>query len=219
MSKYHSHNNFCHLLFYLSIIFPPYPHLFLHEFIHTEFIDLHQLIPTEINHVKPTYFLDMLQNLLCDQFSHSVVSGSLWLHELQNARLPGPSPTPGAYSNSCPWCHWCHPTISSSVPPFSHLQSSPVSESFQESVLCSRWPKNWSFSFSISPSNEYLGLISLRIDWLDLLAVQGTLKRLQHHSSKESILRHSAFFTVQLSHPYMTTGDRKSTRLNSSHNA
>ena len=76
-----------------------------------------------------------------------------------------------------------------------------------ESVLRIRWPKYWSFSFSISPSDEYSGLISFRIDWLDLLAVQGTLKSLlQHHSSKASILRHSAFFMVQLSHPYMTTG-------------
>ena len=76
-----------------------------------------------------------------------------------------------------------------------------------ESVLAIKWPKYWSFSFSISPSNEYSGLISFRIDWLDLLAVQGTLKSLlQHHSSRASILRHSAFFIVQLSHPYMTTG-------------
>ena len=76
-----------------------------------------------------------------------------------------------------------------------------------ESVLCIRWPKDWSFSFSLSPSNDYSGLISFRMDWLDLLAVQGTLKSLlQHHSSKTSILWHSAFFTVQLSHPYMTTG-------------
>ena len=76
-----------------------------------------------------------------------------------------------------------------------------------ESVLCIKWPKYWSFSFSISPSNEYSGLISFRMDWLDLLAVQGTLKSLlQHHSSKASILRRSAFFIVQLSHPYMTTG-------------
>ena len=78
---------------------------------------------------------------------------------------------------------------------------------FKESVLCIRWPKYWSFSFSLSPSNEYSGLISFRIDWLDLLAVQGTLKSLlQHHSSKISILQCSAFFIVQLSHPYMTTG-------------
>ena len=76
-----------------------------------------------------------------------------------------------------------------------------------ESVLCIRWPKYWSFSFSISPSNEYSGLISFRMDWLDLLAVQGTLKSLlQYHSSKASNLRHSAFFIIQLSHPYMTTG-------------
>ena len=76
-----------------------------------------------------------------------------------------------------------------------------------ESVLFFRWPKYWSFSFNISPSNEYPGLISFRMDWLDLLAVQGTLKSLlQHHISKASILRHSVFFIVQLSHPYMTTG-------------
>ena len=76
-----------------------------------------------------------------------------------------------------------------------------------ESILCIRWPKYWSFSFSISPSNEYSELISFRMDWLDLLAVQGTLKSLlQHHSSKASILQRSAFFTVQLSHPYTTTG-------------
>ena len=76
-----------------------------------------------------------------------------------------------------------------------------------ESVLHIRWPKYWSFSFSISPSNEYSGLISFRMDWLDLLAVQGTLKSLlQHHSSKASIFQHSAFFRVQISHPYMTSG-------------
>ena len=79
--------------------------------------------------------------------------------------------------------------------------------SSNESALHMRWPKYWSLSFSISPSNEHPGLISFRVDWLDLLAVQGTLKSLlQHHSSKASILRHSAFFSVQLSHPYMTTG-------------
>ena len=75
------------------------------------------------------------------------------------------------------------------------------------SILCMRWPKYWSFSLSIGPSNEHPGLISFRMDWLDVLAVQGTLKSLlQHHSSKASILQHSAFFIVQLSHPYMTTG-------------
>ena len=92
--------------------------------------------------------------------------------------------------------------------PFLLLSMFPSIKVFSNvSVLCIRWPKYWSFSFSISPSNEYSGLISFRMDWLDLLAVQGTLKSLlQHYSSKASILRHSAFFIVQLSHPYMTTG-------------
>ena len=96
------------------------------------------------------------------------------------------------YSNSCPMSRWCHPTISSSVVPFSsHLQSFPSIRVFSnESALCIRWPKYWSFSFSIIPSNEYSGLISFRMDWLDLLAVQRTLKSLlHHHSSKASILQ------------------------------
>ena len=114
------------------------------------------------------------------------------------------TPTPRAYSNSCPLSQWCHPSISSSVVPFSScLQSFPASGS----ALRIRWPKYWSFSFSISPSNEHPGLISFRMDWLDLLAVQGTLRSLlQHHSSKASILWRSASFMVQLSYPYMTTG-------------
>ena len=129
------------------------------------------------------------------QFSGSVVSDSLQPHEPQHTRPPCPSQTHGIYPNSCPLSEWWHPTISSSVIPFSsHLRSFPGSGS-------------WSFSFSISPSNEYSGLISFRMDWFDLLAVQGTLKsRLQHHSSKASILWRSAFFIVQFSHPYMTTG-------------
>ena len=108
----------------------------------------------------------------------------------------------------CPLSRWCHPAISSSVIPFSSCpQSFPASGSFQMSQLCIRWSKYWSFSLSISPSNEHPGLISFRMDWLDLLAVQGTLKSLlQYHSSKASILWHSALFIVQLSHPYMTTG-------------
>ena len=94
----------------------------------------------------------------------------------------------------------CHPILLSSVFPSIRGFSS-------ESVLCIRWPKYWSFSFSISLSNEYSGLISFRIDWFDPLAVQGTLKSLlQHHSSKASILRQSAFFMIQLLHPYMTIG-------------
>ena len=96
-----------------------------------------------------------------------------------------------------------HPLLSPSPPAFNLSQHQGLSS---ESALCIRWPKYWSFSYSISPSNEYSGLISFRIDWLDLLAVQGTLKSLlQHHSSKALILWCSAFFIVQLSHPYMST--------------
>ena len=135
------------------------------------------------------------------------MSDSLWPHELQNARPPCPSPTPGVHPNHSPLSQWCHPTISSSVIHFSScLPSFPASGSFQMSQLFTS-VKYWSFSFSISPSNEYSWLILFRIDWLGLPAVQGTLKSLlQHHSSKASILQHSAFFLVQLSHPYMTTG-------------
>ena len=103
----------------------------------------------------------------------------------------------------------CHPAISSSVVPFSSFpQSLPASVFSNESTLHMRWPKYWSFSFSIIPFKEIPGLLSFRrMDWLDLLAVQGTLKSLlQHHSSKASVLRCTAFFTVQLSHPYLTTG-------------
>ena len=137
------------------------------------------------------------------------MSISLQPRGLQHIRPPCPSPTPGAYSNSLsieplmPFNHLilCHPllllpSIFPSIRVFSN-----------ESVLCNRWPKYWSFSFSISPFNEYSGLISFRMDWLDLLAVQGTFKcLLQYHRSKASILQCSAFFIVQLSHPYMTTG-------------
>ena len=137
------------------------------------------------------------------QFSRSVVSDSWQHHESQHARPPYPSPSPGVHSNSCPSSQWFHPALSSSVVPISSCpQPFPASESFPM-----RWPKYWSFSFSIIPSKEIPGLISFRMDWLDLLAVQGTLKSLlQHESSKASILQHSVFFTVQLSHPYMTTG-------------
>ena len=143
------------------------------------------------------------------QFSRSVVSNSLWPHGSQHTRPPCPSPNPGVHPNSC---------ASKSVMPSSHLILCrpllflpPIPPSIRafsnESILHMRWSKYWSFSFSIIPSKEIPGLISFRMDWLDLLAVQGTLKSLlQHHSSKASILRHSAFFTVQLSHPYMTTG-------------
>ena len=140
------------------------------------------------------------------QFSRSVMSDSLWPHELQHARPPCPSPTPGIYPNSCPLSQWCHPTISSCHPLLLLPSILPSIRVFSnESALSITWSKYWSFHFSISPSNEYSGLISFRMDWLDLLAAKGTLKSLlQHHSSKASILWCSAFFIVQLSHQYMT---------------
>ena len=137
------------------------------------------------------------------------MSDSLRPYEPQHARPPCPSPTLRVHSNLCPSSQWwssshlilcCHPLLLPSIFPSIRVFSN-------ESALCIRWPKYWSFSLNISPSNEHPGLISFRMDWLDLLEVQGTLKSLfQHHSSKASILRRSAFFIVQLSHPYMTTG-------------
>ena len=143
------------------------------------------------------------------QFSRSVVSDSLRTHEPQHARPPCPSPTPGVHPNPCPSSRWCHPTISSSVvpsPPALNLSQHQGLFKWVSSSI--RWPKYWSFSFNISPSNQHPGLVSFRMDWLDLLAVQGTLKNLlQYHSSRASILQHSTFFIVQLSYPYMTTGE------------
>ena len=144
------------------------------------------------------------------QFSCSVVSDSVtpWTaaHQaslsITNSRSHDP--------NSCPLSQWCHPTISSSVVPFSSCpQSFPGSGSFQMSQLFASGSQSIgvSASTSVLTMKEHSGLISFRMNWLDLLAVQGTLKSLlQHHSSKASILQHSAFFIVQLSHPYMTTG-------------
>ena len=126
------------------------------------------------------------------------MSDSLQPHEPQQPRPKLMSIESVMSSNHLILCHplLLLPSIFPSIRVFSN-----------ELALCIRWPKYWSFSFNISPSNEQPGLISFRMDWLDLLAVQGTLKSLlQHHSSKASILRHSAFFIVQLSHPYMTTG-------------
>ena len=150
-----------------------------------------------------------MKNFNSVQFRCSGVSDSLRPHGPQHARCPCPSPTPKSLlklmsiesvmrSNHLILCHpsLLPPSVFPSIRVFSN-----------KSVLHIRWPKYWSFSFNISPSNEYSGLISFRMNWLDLLAVQGTLKSLlQHHSSKASILQHSAFFIVQLSHPYMTTG-------------
>ena len=141
------------------------------------------------------------------QFGHSVVSDSLRPHWPQHASPPCPSPTPEVYPNpnsrSLP-----KPISIVLMMPSSHLTLCcplllpPILPSIRvfsnESTLCMRWPKYWSFSFNISPSNEHPGLISFRMDWLDLLAVQGTLKSLlQHHSTKASVLRCSAFFTIQ----------------------
>ena len=134
--------------------------------------------------------------------SHPVVSYSSWPHGLQHARPPCPSPCHRVCPSSCSLHWWCCPAIASSDALFSFIpQSFPASGT----SVCIRWPKYW--SFSSSPSSEYSGSISLKIDWFDLLAVQGTFRSLfQHHSLKASILWHSAFFIVQLSQPYLTTG-------------
>ena len=136
------------------------------------------------------------------------MSNSLQPHELQHTRPPYPSSAPRVHPNPCP-------LVGDAIQP-SHLLFSPspppsifpnIRSFSNESALRIRWPKYWSFSFNISPTNEHPGLISFRMDWLDLLAVQRTLRSLlQHHSSKASVLWCSAFFIVQLLHPYMTTG-------------
>ena len=128
-------------------------------------------------------------------FSHSVVSNSLWPHRPQQARPPCPSPSPSACSNSCPLSWWCHPTVSSSVTLF-FSQSFPASGSFSRVGCSQKVAKVLELQLSISSSDEYSGLIPFRIDWFDLLAVQGTLKSLlQHHSSKDQ------FFSAQLEKP------------------
>ena len=140
----------------------------------------------------------------------SVMSDSLWPHGLQHIRPPCPSPTPGvcSYSRTLPSSHLilcCPLLLLSSIFPNIRVFSNDL-------ALQIRWPKYWTFSFSISPSSEYSGLIAFRIGWFDVLAVQETLKSLlQHHSSKVSILQHSAFYMVQLSHQYMTTGKKTTT--------
>ena len=150
--------------------------------------------------------LKVLKELV--QFSRSVVSNSLQPHELQHARPPCPSPTPGVHPNPCPLSRWYHPTISSSVSP------SPPALNLSQHQGLFKWvsplhqvAKVLDFQLQHQSYQWTPRILSFRMDWLDLLAVQGTLKSLlQHHSSKAAILRYSAFFTVQLSHPYMTTG-------------
>ena len=145
--------------------------------------------------------------LLLLLFSCQVVSNSLQPHGLEHTGRLCPSPSPIVCPRSCSLNWWCHPTTSSSVTLLLCLQSFPASVFSSDSALHIRWPKYWSFSFSINSSNEYSGLISFRIDWFDLLVVQRTLKSLlQHHSLKASVLQHSALVRVQLSHPYVTTG-------------
>ena len=143
------------------------------------------------------------------RFSSVQLLSHVGLCDPMDCSTPGfpSSPALRAYSTSCPSSQCWHPTISSCHPLLLLPSIFPSIRIFSnESVLCIRWPKYWSFRFNFSPSNEYSGLTSFMMNRLDLPAVQGTLKSLlQHHSSKASILLHSAFFIVQLSHPYMTT--------------
>ena len=134
--------------------------------------------PWKIRYIKPRQHIKKQRHHFADKSCYCSVTKScptLWPHGLQQTRLPCPSPTPRVYSNSCPVSQWCHPAISSSVIPFSsHLQSFPASVFSNESSLRIRWPKYWSFSLNMSPFNEHPWLKSFRMDWLDLLAVQGT---------------------------------------------
>ena len=144
-----------------------------------------KMCPSELGH-----FRNQWTKMKRNQVSHSVVSNSLQPHGLQHTKLPCPSPAPRAYSNSCPSSQWYHPTISSSVVPFfSRFQPFSASGSFQMSVLQIRRPKYWSFSFSISPSNEHSRLISLTINWFDLPTVQG----LSRDFSNTTIQKHQSF--------------------------
>ena len=144
-------------------------------------------------------------NIVAQSLSHVWLFAALWMAAEKDRERPPPSP--GVHSDSRISSRWCHPTTSSlsspSPPTFNLSQHQGLSN---ESVSHIRYPKYWSFSFSISSSSEYSGLISFRMDWFDLLAVQGTLRSLfQHHSCKVSVLRCSAFFMVQLSYPCVTT--------------
>jgi len=150
----------------------------------------------EVNVLSPGQFSSVAQSCL-----------TLWPHEPQHVRPPCPSPAHRVHPNPCPLSQWSNHLILCCPLLFLPSIFPSISIFSNESAFRIRWPKYWSISFNISSSNEHPGLVSFRMDWLDLLAVQGTLKSLlQHHSSKTSILQHSAFFTVQLSHPYMTTG-------------
>ena len=164
-----------------------------------------------IKHLRAIKILDIVYvqwfYFISESVSHSVVSDSV-TNGLQPASLLCPPLSCGVSSNSCLLSWWCYPTLSSSVAPFLFLPSifRSIRVFSDESALHIKWLKYWSFSLNISPSSEYSGLISFRIDWFNLLAVRG-LSRVysQHHSSKAWILWQSAFFIVQLSYPHMTT--------------
>ena len=203
------------LLFFLNffrLVLPQTESLYLLSPQHQKWFPTQSLCLINICSLKQIGMLTLFSffHILLLLFSRSVVSDSLRPHGLPHARPPCPSPSTGAFLNSCPSSWWCHPTILSSVVPFSScLQSVPASGSFLMSWLFESGGQSigasTSASASVLPVNVP-GLISFRIDWFDLFAVQGTLKSLlQYHSSKASILWCSAFFVVQLSHPYMTT--------------
>ena len=156
-----------------------------------------------------TFWLRCFVLLICS-CSVTQLCPTLWPHGLQHARPPCPSPSPKVGPNSCPLHQWCHPSNYLILwHPLLLLPSifPSIRDFSNESTVCIKWPKYWSFSFSISLSNEYSGLISLKIDWFDLLAIQETFRSLlQHHSLKASIFWPSAFVTVQFSQLYLTTG-------------
>ena len=194
---------------------------------------MHSLIPAFIS-VSSRWFFSSVPSDLPTQYLHSTWGEMWWclcLLKVLNIQFSWLQSLSHVRLLATPWIAACQASLSitnswsslrlmsiESVMPSSHLilccpllLLPPIPPSIRvfsnESTLCIRWPKYWSFSFNNIPSKEYPGLISFRMDWLDLLEVQGTLKSLlQHHSSKASILQHSSFFTVQLSHPYMTTG-------------
>ena len=168
--------------------------------------DTNLVIFTMVSITASCYHMNLVQ--LSVQFSCSVMSDSLWTHELQHTRLPCPSPSPGACSNSCPSSRWYHPTILSSVILFSScLQSFPASGSFPMSQFFTSGGQNIGVSASVLPMNTQ-GRFCLGLTDLSSLQSKGLFKGLiQHHSSKASILWRSAFFMVQLSHQYVTTGE------------
>ena len=175
-------------------IFPLCLYKDMHININTHYTHIYKHISTYIYiiHIHFTYTIVYVTSV---QFSCTAVSNSLQPHGLQHPRPPCPSPTPRLYSNSCPSSQWCHPTISSSVVPFFPPSIFPSIRVFpNESALCIRWPKYWSFSFSISPSNEHSGLISFRMDWLISLHSKG----LSTVFSNTIVQKHQ-FFSAQLS--------------------